>query len=312
MKKKEKNTFEVIYFEDDQIIIEEDNRKKYPFMLFFFKYGRLITMLFASISILTFIGGVALSISMISRNTPPLDTDQVTTMEFNGMDNKINSSSSEPVTKEYAENAFSSRGKISNNPYMKVTNIIEVGNDKVIYFDNGAAVILYGDRNKLPIYVPNSNNVIIDKKTNTINVNGNTFSTIKKSVLPDGMIVYEFENDKLMTEKDDDYRLYNKNKGIEIDSIKVGNNKVLYFDNGAAVIVYNDDTLPDYIDNMDNVNISNNNITVNGDKIKATDKKTLPDGTTMYNFPNNKSLHENKTTDHNRLYDTDKIIYDKD
>lgn len=313
MKKKDNSELEVIYLGEDEIIIEEDNRKKYPFMIFFFKYGRLLTMLFATISILTFIGGIALSLSSIPKITPPAETTPTkTVMEFNGTDNKIDFGDKTPIKKDYAEKLFDNNGSKKNNSYMKVSNIITVGNDKVIYFDNGAAVIIYGDRNKLPIYVPNSNNVDIDKKTNTIKVTGDTVKTAKKTILPDGMIVYDFENDKLMTEFNDDYKLYNKNNGNPINTIDVGKDKIVYFDNGAAVVIYDGNKMPDYVEEMGNVKTDNNTITINGKKETATDKKTLPDGTTVYDFPNNKSLHENKDKDKYKLYDTDKIIYDKD
>ena len=313
MKKKDNSELEVIYLGEDEIIIEEDNRKKYPFMIFFFKYGRLLTMLFATISILTFIGGIALSLSSIPKITPPSETTPTkTVMEFDGTDNKIDFGDKTPIKKDYAEKLFDNNGSKKNNSYMKVSNIITVGNDKVIYFDNGAAVIIYGDRNKLPIYVPNSNNVDIDKKTNTIKVTGDTVKTAKKTILPDGMIVYDFENDKLMTEFNDDYKLYNKNNGNPINTIDVGKDKIVYFDNGAAVVIYDGNKMPDYVEEMGNVKTDNNTITINGKKETATDKKTLPDGTTVYDFPNNKSLHENKDKDKYKLYDTDKIIYDKD
>lgn len=311
MRKKKNTDFEVIYYDDEQIIIEEDKKRKYPFMIFFFKYGRLITMLLATVSILTFIGGVALTLSSIPRITTPEIANPGTIVEFNKTDNNIDTGLSTPITSEYAEKLFDNNKKSINNSYMKVTNIIKVGNDKVIYFDNGSAVIIYADKNKLPIYVPNANNVYINSKKKTINVIGKTVKTIKKTVLPDGMIVYEFENDKLMTELNDDYKLYNKNKGNSIDIIKVGNDKIIYFDNGTAIVIYNDNKMPDYVDNMENVKINNNVITIDGDKITAKEKRTLPNGTTLYDFSNNKTLSEDKDKENYKLYDTDKIIYDK-
>ena len=310
MKKNKYNDFEVIYFGEDEIIIEEDKRKKYPFMLFFFKYGRLITMLFATISILTFIGGVALTLSKIPKISPINDvTPAIAQMEFDGTDNKV-SVANGSVTKEYGEKLFDNKGKSNNKAYNQVTNIIKVGQDKVIYFSNGSAVIIYNDKNKLPVYIENSNNVIIDKKNNSIKIEGNVINTTKKHILPNGMIIYEFANDKLMSEYKDNYKLYDKNKGNMINSINVGSNKIIYFDNLSAVVVYNN-KLPDYVTDMNNVKVNNNQITINGERFPATDKQVLPDGSIIYNFNNNKTMYENKNKKDYKLYDKDKIIYDK-
>ena len=314
MKKRKNNEFEVIYFGEDKIIIEEDKRKKYPFLLFFFKYGRLITLLFASISILTFIGGVALTLSSLPKIiTPdiktPIDDEPVATavIEFNG-NNDIGIIDAS-YTKETAERIFDNGGYNNSSSSMIVTNIITVGNDKIVYFSNGAAVIIYGDNSKLPIYVPNSNNVSIESKK--INIKGDTIKTIKKTTLIDGMIIYEFANNKIMTEFNNEYKLYDKNKGNPIHIIKSGDNKVVYFDNNDAVVIYKN-KMPYYIQNMDNVEINNNNIIITGNNIEAITKKILPDGTIVYNFPNKKSLKETANKDNYKLYDTDKIIYDKD
>ena len=178
MKKKDNTEFKVIYFDDEDIILEEDRRNLKPFMLFFFKYGRLITMLFATIAILTFIGGIALSISSIPRITQPdINTnpnkpiDATTIMEFDGMDNEVTTNSGAPITKDYASQLFGNNGKKGQN-YYKMTNIITVGTDKIIYFNNDSAVIIYGDKTKLPIYVPDSKN--ISTKNNKIEVTGKT------------------------------------------------------------------------------------------------------------------------------------------
>ena len=312
MKKNKYNDFEVIYFGEDEIIIEEDKRKKYPFMLFFFKYGRLITMLFATISILTFIGGVALTLSKIPKITPVNEvTPVIAQMEFDGTDNKV-SVASGSVTKEYGEKLFNNKGKSNNKAYNQITNIIKVGQDKVIYFSNGSAVVVYNDKNKLPVYIENSNNVIIDKKSNSIKIEGNVINTTKKHILPDGSTIYNFNNNKAMYENKNkqDYKLYDKNKGNMINSIDVGSNKIVYFDNLSAVVVYNN-KLPDYVTDMNNVKVNNNQVTINGQKLPATDKQVLPDGSTIYNFNNNKALYENKNKKDYKLYDKDKIIYDK-
>lgn len=309
--KKNKNTdFDVIYLGEEEIIIEEDKRKKYPFMIFFFKYGRLITMLLATLSILTFVGGVALTLSKMPKIKNP-DLNGGTVLEFDGSDNSIDTENG-PKSKDSAERLFDYNGKPIQKSYMKVTNIIKVGNDKVIFFSNGAAVIVYGDKSKLPIYVPNGNNVTVDSKAKTIEVKGETINTIKKTTLPDGMNVYEFANDKLMTELGDDYKLYTKNLGNQIDAINVGNDKIVYFDNGAAIVFHNNgNKMPEYTDKMDNVKVNNNTVTIDGDKQTATNKKVMPNGTTVYDFPNGKSVTENKDKDKYKLYDTDAIVYDK-
>ena len=207
--KKKRNEFEVVSFEDDEIVLEEDKRKLKPFALFFFRHGRLITSLFAAISILTFIGAVTLTLSNLPQITPPVITEPGIIMEFDGSDNDIEAPST-PLTKEYAENLFESivNGDEPDTKTNKVVDIIDVNGDKIIIFDNGSAVIIYEDKDKLPIYIEDKDNVKVED--NEIIIDGDIVETSDKQTLPDGTNIYEFENGKILVEKDDEYYLIDK------------------------------------------------------------------------------------------------------
>lgn len=207
--KKKRNEFEVVSFENDEIILEEDKTKLSPFALFFFRHGRLITSLFASIAILTFIGAITLTLSNLPQVTPPVITEPGVIMEFDGSDNNIEASSS-ALTKEYAENLFESivNNDTPDTKTNKVVDIIEVGNDKILIFDDGSAVIVYEDEDKLPIYIADKDNIKVED--NEIIIEGEIVETIDNQTLPDGTNIYEFENGKVLVEKDDEYYLIDK------------------------------------------------------------------------------------------------------
>lgn len=211
--KKRPNEFEVISFEDDEIILEEDRRKLKPFAWFFFRYGRLIAMLVASISILTFIGAVTLTLSNLPQITPPNIDDPGNSgsnnaniiLEFKNGDNNIDDLLT-PVTKEYAENLFNSIVNKETTFANKVLEVITVKEDKILIFNNGSAVIIYKD--KSPIYISNKNNVKVEN--NKIIIAGQTVQMIKKKELEDKTVIYEFENGKVLIKKLDKYYLINK------------------------------------------------------------------------------------------------------
>lgn len=212
--KKRKNEFEVVSFKDDEIILEEDKQKLKPFAIFFFRYGRLITMLIASISILTFIGAVTLTLSNLPQITPPsiddpsgdgTDIDSNIIMEFKSGDNSIDNLSI-PITKEYAENLFNNiTNKEVTLPNILVDKIL-VNEDKILIFNNGSAVIIYKDKD--PIYVYNKNNIKVEN--NKVTVIGESIKTVEKKELPDKTIIYEFENGKVLIKKEENYYLMNK------------------------------------------------------------------------------------------------------
>lgn len=321
--KKRKNEFEVVYLDDDEIVLEEDKRKLLPFSWFFFKYGRIITTIFVSLAILSFVGGVALTLSNLSQVTPPVITNPGVTLEFDETDNTIDISHN-AITKDYAEMLFENRvnGIKIKDKFKNCIDVISVGNDRILIFENNVAVIIYGNKDKLPLYVPNKDNVKVEG--NNIVISGNTFKVVTKNVLPDNSIVYEFENKMLLIEKDNKYRLiakediiydkegnileeYNPND-IE-DIINVEPDKVLIFENNVAVVIYGDkDKLPVYISNKDNVIVENNKITINGDIIKTVNRKVLPDKTIVYEFENGKVLIE-KNGEY-KLVEKKDIIYD--
>lgn len=319
-----KNQFEVKYIDDEQIILEEDKRKLLPFSWFFFKYGRLITMIFASIAILTFVGGVALTLSKLPHVTPPVITNPGVIMEFDKSDNIMNVPYN-AITKDYAEMLFENivNGSPIDDKFLDVVEVINVGADKILIFENGSAVIIYGDKNKLPIYIEDKDNVKVED--NKIVINGDYVKVIDKNTLPDGTIVYEFENEKLLIEKDDEYRLIDKediiydkdgniledtkkeedNENNIVDIIEVGNDKILIFEDDDAVVIYGDkDKLPVYIPDKDDVKAENGYVVINGDGIETIEKDVLPNGIIIYEFNNDKLLVEDD--DEYKLFDKDK------
>lgn len=321
---KKKNQFEGKYIDDDEIIIEEDKRKLLPFSWFFFKYGRLITKIFASLAILSFVGGVALTLSKLPHVTPPVITNPGVIMEFDNTDNIMNVPYN-AITKDYAEMLFENivNGSPIDDKFLDVVEVINVGVDKILIFENGSAVIIYGDKNKPPIYIEDKDNIKVED--NKIVVNGEYVKVIDKNTLPDGTIVYEFANDKLLIEKDDKYRLidkqdiiYDKNgniledtnniedkKNIIVDIIEVGNDKILIFEEGDAVVIYGDkNKLPVYIPDKKDVKAENGHIVINGEGIQTIKKDVLLNGIIIYEFNNDKLLVE-KDSEY-ELFDKDK------
>ncbi|MBR6487193.1 MAG: asparagine synthase C-terminal domain-containing protein, partial [Lachnospiraceae bacterium] len=65
---------------------------------------------------------------------------------------------------------YNKDGNIFDNDNTNGSTIIKpikeeiVGNDKIIYFDNGSAVIIYKDKNKDPIYIPNKDSISISPR----------------------------------------------------------------------------------------------------------------------------------------------------
>lgn len=236
--KKRKNEFVVVDYDEEnrKIVLEEDKRRLYPFALFFFKYGHILSVILVSLSVITFVVGGAMTISSLDSASDPERNYTGLIMEFDGSDDGFNSGSNmSPITNDRAEEIFDDLINGDKTPeYNKDEQIIMVGEDKIIIFDDGSAAIIPGNENEKVIYVPDADDIKYDDTTTTID--GPYEEENSRKTTPDGSTIYDFD-DKIIVEKDDDYYLIDKDKvkydpdgNVVITDDPTGDDSIIYKD----------------------------------------------------------------------------------
>ena len=178
-----------------------------------------------------------------------------------------------------------------------------VGGYKVITFTDGTTYIQVGNQK----FVVNKNTPVTVSDGVNYDKN-NTFGVISEQILKDGNVVTHFGNGAaIITDKDGNV-IYVKKSGdivvknqnlYEIITNEYGfsrtvvncpdGKKVIYFDNGAAIIVQPNGNRQYVADNTDIVYDGNKNISSMPDTSMQTSVKKTTDGNQVINFDNGKS-----------------------
>lgn len=197
-----------------------------------------------------------------------------------------------------------------------------IGGYKVITFTDGTTYIQIGNQkfvvNKnTPVTV--SDGVIYDKN--------NTFGVISEQTLKDGNVVTHFGNGAATITDKDGNVIYVKKAGdivvkkqnlYEIITNEYGfsrtvvncpdGKKVIYFDNGAAIIVQPNGNRQYVADNTDIVYDGNKNISSMPDTAMQTSVRKTTDGNQVINFDNGKS-QVIKSDGTSYIVDTNKLTF---
>ena len=199
----------------------------------------------------------------------------------------------------------------------------KVGTTIVKTFTDGTTLLIVGAEK----YIINKNTEVTTTETDINYSKQNIFATISEKTYADGNIITHFANGSaIITElngnityvkksgdlllKDQKlYEIYPKEDGTSRKTFNIANNqKVTYFDNGAAVIINPDGTRKYAADNDDIIYDDNKNITSNPETSKQISERETIDGEKAYNFENGKSqvIRDDGTS---YIIDTEKLEF---
>lgn len=199
---------------------------------------------------------------------------------------------------------FTRTSKGGVNYFSDNTALVTINGDKYIVNKNTIVSI---DGDKINYDKKNSFNMISEKTYsdgNTIAHYSNGSATITDK---DGNVIYVKNSGDLTLKDKKLYEIIPNDKGYSRGTINISNDtKVVYFDNGAAIIVYhNNDRV--YVSDSDSIVYdSNNNISSEFEQSKLVSIMVTEDGELAYNFDNGKSqvIQNNKSS---YIVDTDSL-----
>jgi len=198
--------------------------------------------------------------------------------------------------------------------------------DIINVFDNGEAVIEYSNGKKE--YIKDNSSIKYDDNGNIKDVEGNKNEILKEVnlsnrekiiIYEDGDAVIEYKSGKKEYVFDYDNIKYNKNKVIKINGESIEEKQIKTLPDGTEVIKFTDNIYevvePDgnrYIINNGNIlHDEDGNIEkIDTDDINDVSISTLPDGTEVIKFENNKYMIE--TSDHAIITGESNINYSED
>ena len=199
----------------------------------------------------------------------------------------------------------------------------KVGTSIVKTFTDGTTLLIIGGEK----YIVNKNTEVTTTETEINYSKQNIFATLSEKNYADGNVITHFTNGStIITEPNGNvtyvkksgdlklkdqklYEIYPNEDGTSRKTFKIaGDQKVTYFDNGAAVIINPDGTRKYVEDNDDIIYDDNKNITSNPETSKQISERETIDGEKAYNFENGKSqVIRNDGTSY--IVDTEKLEF---
>ena len=202
--------------------------------------------------------------------------------------------------------------KTSNGTVVTFTDkvsLVQQGNRKVIVNKNTGVTVNDGN---ISYDKYNSFGVIGEqtlKDGNVITHFGNGAATITD---PNGNVIYVKKAGDIVVKNQKLYEIITNPYGFSRTVVNCPDGKrVIYFDNGAAVIIQPDGTRQYVEDNMDIIYDSNKNISNLPSTSSQISVKKTTDGKTVYNFDNGKSqvINDDGTS---YIIDTSKLVFSPD